>query len=76
MTTEPSEPATNPAGPGRPGWVRWALAGLAIAIVAGSASVWVDDPRMAGALVIAGVCLSLWLSEAVPPYVPTLLLWP
>ena len=33
------------------------------------------DPVFARALAIAGICLVLWLTEVVPAYVPTLLLW-
>jgi sodium-dependent dicarboxylate transporter 2/3/5 len=34
-----------------------------------------DSPLLARAAVIAGICLVLWLSEAVPPFVPTFLLF-
>lgn len=34
----------------------------------------IEDPIIARALIVAGACLTLWLSEAVPPYVPTLAL--
>lgn len=40
-----------------------------------SSWLWVKDPVIARALAIAGTCLVLWLTEVVPPYVPTLLLW-
>ncbi|HYH86862.1 MAG TPA: DASS family sodium-coupled anion symporter [Pyrinomonadaceae bacterium] len=49
-----------------------------IVIIAGLAAlslVWIKDPLIARAVVVAGVCLTLWLSEAVPPFVPTLVLW-
>jgi hypothetical protein len=55
--------------------VRWFVAGI-LAIALGIAS-WllIKDPIFARALAIAGICLALWLTEVVPPYVPTLLLW-
>ena len=34
-----------------------------------------DDPLKARATLIAGICLILWLSEIVPAYVPTFVLW-
>jgi solute carrier family 13 (sodium-dependent dicarboxylate transporter), member 2/3/5 len=34
-----------------------------------------DDPIQSRATLIAGFCLILWLSEIVPPYVPTFILW-
>lgn len=34
----------------------------------------IDSPLYARIIAIAGVCLVLWLTEAVPPFVPTLLL--
>lgn len=34
-----------------------------------------EDPVLAGAAVVGGLCLVLWLSETVPPYVPTFVLW-
>jgi solute carrier family 13 (sodium-dependent dicarboxylate transporter), member 2/3/5 len=54
---------------------RWMLTGAAIAAIAVFSLTAVDDPLMGRALLIAGVCLTLWLSETVPPYVPTFLLW-
>ncbi len=34
-----------------------------------------DNALQARATLIAGVCLILWLSEIVPAYVPTFVLW-
>jgi len=48
-----------------------ALAGGAAVVVAGLA---VDDPLAARTLWVGGACLVLWLTELVPPFVPTLLL--
>jgi sodium-dependent dicarboxylate transporter 2/3/5 len=58
-------------------WKRWVRPALALMGVAASALVaWlgVDSPLVARSLFIAGVCLTLWLTEVVPPFVPTLLL--
>jgi sodium-dependent dicarboxylate transporter 2/3/5 len=46
-----------------------------IACVVLLASNFIADPVLARAAVIAGVCLTLWLGEAVPTFVPTLVLW-
>jgi solute carrier family 13 (sodium-dependent dicarboxylate transporter), member 2/3/5 len=56
---------------------RWVRPVLALVGVAASVLVaWrgVDSPLVAHSLLIAGVCLTLWLTELVPPFVPTLLL--
>ena len=68
--------ATAPDGFSRPTPL-WKKAVVAAAVAAAVALplVWIDEPVMARAAVVAGVCLVLWLSEAVPPYVPTLVLW-
>jgi sodium-dependent dicarboxylate transporter 2/3/5 len=49
-----------------------ALAGVAASILV--AWLGVDSPIIARSILIAGVCLTLWLTELVPPFVPTLLL--
>ncbi len=48
-----------------------AAIGLAWLLVASQ----IGDRQMAYATFIVGVCITLWLSELVPPYVPTFLLW-
>jgi sodium-dependent dicarboxylate transporter 2/3/5 len=56
---------------------RWVRPGLAAAgITASLLAAWlgVDSPVVARSVAIAGVCLTLWLTELVPPFVPTLLL--
>ena len=66
----PVPPASSPAR-------RWIRPAAAVAGVAASVLVaWlaVDSPIIARSIVIAGVCLTLWLTELVPPFVPTLLL--
>jgi sodium-dependent dicarboxylate transporter 2/3/5 len=35
----------------------------------------IENPVIARTLIVAGACLSLWLTESVPPYVPTFVLW-
>ena len=54
---------------------KWALVAAAGVAVATLPSVWIDEPTIARAATVAGVCLILWLSEIVPPYVPTFVLW-
>ena len=54
---------------------RWALVIGIIAITASTSLILIEDQRMARAAVIVCLCLTLWLSETVPPYVPTLFLW-
>src|SRR5687768_15817958 len=49
------------------------LAGVVIVIVATAHGI--ADPMMSRAATIAGVCLVLWLSELIPLYATTLLLW-
>jgi solute carrier family 13 (sodium-dependent dicarboxylate transporter), member 2/3/5 len=47
---------------------------ISCAITAGLALYFIADPVHARAAAIAAVCLILWLSEAVPPFVPAFLL--
>ena len=54
---------------------RWFIASILATALVISSWLWIKDPVFARALAIAGVCLALWLTEVVPPYVPTLLLW-
>jgi sodium-dependent dicarboxylate transporter 2/3/5 len=37
--------------------------------------IWISDPVLSRVSIVAGVCLTLWLTEVVPPYVPTFVLW-
>ncbi|HET6893376.1 MAG TPA: DASS family sodium-coupled anion symporter [Pyrinomonadaceae bacterium] len=55
--------------------VRWSLAASLSAALVVSSWFWIEDPVFARAVAIAGTCLVLWLTEVVPPYVPTLVLW-
>ncbi len=51
------------------------LAAASIMVVSALSLTLIEDPLLTRALIVAGACLALWLSEAVPPYVPTLVLW-
>ncbi len=55
--------------------VRWSLAAILIAALVISSFLWIENPVFARAVAIAGTCLVLWLTEVVPPYLPTFLLW-
>ncbi len=55
--------------------LRQSLAASLIAALVVMSWLWISDPVFARAVAIAGTCLVLWLTEVVPPYVPTLLLW-
>jgi len=51
------------------------LALLIISACVAFSLIWIQDPVLRRATIITGVCLTLWLTEVVPPYVPTLVLW-
>ena len=55
--------------------IRWFVATIFATLLVISSWLWIKDAIFARAIVIAGICLALWLTEVVPPYVPTLLLW-
>ena len=54
---------------------RWMLAAATIIVLSALSLTLIEDPLLARTLIVAGTCLTLWLSEAVPPYVPTFVLW-
>jgi solute carrier family 13 (sodium-dependent dicarboxylate transporter), member 2/3/5 len=54
---------------------RWTLIILGIIVAVVAPSFFFESAIFARAASVAGVCLILWLSEAVPPFVPTLILW-
>lgn len=54
---------------------RWYLVATATILLVVVPALAIDSAVQARALTIAGVCLILWISELVPPFVPTLLLW-
>jgi sodium-dependent dicarboxylate transporter 2/3/5 len=49
--------------------------GIAVAAVVVATLVLIPDPLQARAALIAGVCLVLWLTEAIPLYATTIVLW-
>ena len=53
-------------------WVRVAIIAVLLLVVP---QLFIDSAIYARIVSIAGVCLLLWISEIVPPFVPTLLLW-
>ncbi|MFY9620581.1 MAG: DASS family sodium-coupled anion symporter [Pyrinomonadaceae bacterium] len=55
--------------------LRRLLAGGIIAACLISSLVWIEEPVLQRALIVAGIYLTLSLTEVVPPYVPTLVLW-
>ena len=48
---------------------------VAVVAVAAAALLLVPDPLRARAAAVAGVCLVLWLTEAIPLYATTIVLW-
>ena len=57
---------------------RYARTVLALILILACVSVsliWIEDQIFQRALIVAAVCLTLWLTEVVPPYVPTFVLW-
>ena len=71
----PLLPAADAEGePRRTPWLLWTAAlaaGGAVAIIA----LRIDDPKQSRAALVAGVCLVLWLTELVPLYATTIVLW-
>ena len=57
-----------------PGFLRMGIAGAFAIFGAGACLVLIGDPTAARAGALVAVCLALWLFEAVPPFVPTLLI--
>ncbi len=51
------------------------LTAAIVTVVSALSLTLIEDPLLARTLIVAVACLTLWLSEAVPPYVPTLVLW-
>ena len=54
---------------------RWLFAIVTIAVISISAIFAFDSVILQLTAIIAGACLALWLSEIVPPFVPSFLLW-
>lgn len=79
MNTVARQPASEvlTAPPDRPRsshWRKSLLVLVAIAVAAALPLGQIEDPRLARAAAIAGVCLVLWLSEPIPLFATTLLL--
>ena len=51
------------------------LALILISVCVSFSIIWIQEPILQRAIIVAGVCLTLWLTEVVPPYVPTFVLW-
>ncbi len=68
---DPEISGGKPAKPLR----RWMLVAPLAAAAVALPLTFIEDPTIAWAAVVGGVCLLLWLSEAVPPYAPTFVLW-
>src|SRR5829696_1197889 len=73
MTPANTEAIRPAVGAGR--GASWTLAVVAIAVVVAGAQRVSDDPKLVRGTIVAGVCLVLWLTEVVPLYATTLLLW-
>lgn len=54
---------------------RWLIIAFGIAAAIIVPQIFVDSPLFARVVSVAAVCLILWLAEAAPPFVPTLLLF-
>ncbi len=54
---------------------RWLFVILTIAGISVAATFAFDSAILQLTTIIAGICLALWLSEIVPPFVPSFLLW-
>jgi sodium-dependent dicarboxylate transporter 2/3/5 len=54
---------------------RWGAVGIAAILVLFLPAVFIDSPLYARIISIGGICLLLWITEIVPPFVPTFLLW-
>ena len=63
------------AGPATARRAAYLLAAAAAVIVVFGSWLLFPDPKLFRASVVAGLCLVLWLSEAVPLFATTLLLW-
>lgn len=53
----------------------WLVSIFTMGLVLAACMIWIEDPIYRRSVMIAGICLILWLSELVPLYVPTLVMW-
>ncbi|NVJ21470.1 anion permease [Myxococcus sp. AM011] len=72
LLPSPLQATPPPSSPRR--WTRPVLALVGLGAVAGLAGFGVQGDVASRTVLVAGVCLVLWLTELVPPFVPTLLL--
>jgi solute carrier family 13 (sodium-dependent dicarboxylate transporter), member 2/3/5 len=56
-------------------YARYFLALILISVFIVSSLIWIKEPILRRGILVAAVCLTLWLTEVVPPYVPTFVLW-
>ena len=61
-------------GPAPRIWLRTGTA-LALGAVVAASLLFIPDPLRARAALVAGVCLVLWLTEAIPLYATTIVMW-
>lgn len=54
---------------------RWMRIGIVAVLLIVIPQLFIESSLYARVVSIAGLCLLLWISEIVPPFVPTLLLW-
>ena len=54
---------------------RWMAAAVALAAVIVASLTGISDPKLCRAAIVAGVVLVLWLSEVIPLYATTIVLW-
>lgn len=54
---------------------RWAVTIIAVFLLSAFPLLFIESPIYARVTAVAAVCLYLWISEATPPFVPTLVLW-
>jgi sodium-dependent dicarboxylate transporter 2/3/5 len=56
-------------------WLVPVIAALAIVAIVLGASFGISDPKLSRAAIVAGIVLVLWLSEVIPLYATTIVLW-
>src|SRR5687768_5191962 len=54
---------------------RWAILILLVAVSIIAPPLFIESALFSRVITVTAICLVLWLSEMVPPFVPTLLLW-
>lgn len=74
-TTDPNVSARPATDAGKPSGLTWVLSAAGVTVVVVACWFLFPDRKLFWAAAIAGACLVLWLSEVVPLYATTLLLW-